>query len=151
MLKVQNKTTKVIRVVQIILFLIQIFLTTWPFVWGGVIDPKLKQSTFTALDMISNIGSTTGNAATEQALNVLGLCFIAFLVIPVIAVGFQIFDRYYNLKNIVGLICCTLGIICIILFVGAKFLCLGSLCAMILYLVSAFLSVMGIFARYLKN
>ena len=151
MLKVQNKTTKAIRVIQIILFMIQIFLTTWPYVWGGVILPQYKQSTFTVLDMISNIGASTGNAQTEQALNVMGLCFISFLVIPLIALGFQIFDRYYNLKNVVTLLCCTAGIICLILFVGARYLCFGSMCAMILYLVSAFLSVMGIFARYLKN
>lgn len=151
MLKVQNKSTKAIRVIQIIIFLIQIFLTSWPYVWGGTILPQFKQSTFTALDMISNIGSTTGNAQTEQALNVMGLCFISFLIIPIIAVGFQIFDRYYNLKNIVSLLCSALGIVCLILFVGARYLCFGSMCAMILYLVSAFLSVMGMFARNLKS
>ena len=147
MLKVADKTTKAIRVIQIILFMLQLFLTTWPYVWGGVILPQYKQSTFTVLDMISNIGASTGNAQTEQALTVMGLCFISSTVSLISGLS----SRYYNLKNVVTLICCTAGIICLILFVGARFLCFGSMCAMILYLVSAFLSVMGIFARYLKS
>ncbi|MBQ5398261.1 MAG: hypothetical protein IIU14_02365 [Ruminococcus sp.] len=144
MIKVQNKTTKRIRVIQIILFLIEIFLTTWPFIWGGQIVPG-KTSFFTAMEMVSYIGSE------NPVLNTMGLCFLAFLVIPVIAVGFQIFDREYNLKNVVGIICSALGVICVILFVGPANLCFGSMCAMLLYLLTAFLSVMGIFARYLKS
>ncbi len=151
MLKIQNKSTKRIRVVQIILFLIQIFLTTEPYVWGGAILPQYKRSTLTVLDMISNIGASTGNAETEQMLNVLGLCYALFLVIPIIALGFQLFDREYNLKNIASIVCSAAGIICILLFVGGRYLCLGSLIALLLYLVSAFMSVMGIFARYLKT
>ncbi|MCH5303626.1 MAG: hypothetical protein J1E41_02070 [Ruminococcus sp.] len=151
MLKIQNKSTKRIRVVQIVLFIIQIFLTSEPYVWGGAILTQYKTSSFTVLDMITNIGASTGNAESDQILSVMGICYTLFLIIPIIALGFQLFDREYNLKNVVGIICSFAGVICIMLFVGGNFLCLGSLIALLLYLVSAFMSVMGIFARYLKT
>lgn len=151
MLKVQNKSTKRIRVIQIIVFLIQIFLTSQPFVWGGAIFPHLKKNTFTVLDMISYIGSSSASAKGENALITIGIWYILFLIIPVVAVGFQIFDREYNLKNIVGIICSAAGVICIIYLVGAPYLCFASMISLILYLFSAFMSVMGVFARYLKT
>lgn len=151
MLKIENKTTKRIRVVQIIVFLIQIFLTSQPYVWGGAFYSDYKKSTFTVLDMISNIGASTGNAETEGILTSIGLCFILFLVIPIVALGFQLFDRQYNLKNVVGIICSFAGVLCILYFIGAQYLCFGSMIALLLYLFSAFMSVMGIFARYLKS
>lgn len=240
MLKVENKTTKRIRVLMIIVFLVQIFLTAQPYVWEeayykdtansmsiqkgdvvtidftGKVDGKTfknsekksvkytigsnayisgfdekfikhkkgesfsfkltlpkkfsdkavagkkaeysvrildvsRKSTYTVLDMISNIGATTGNTNTEGILSTLGLCYILFLIIPIVALGFQIFDRKYNLKNVVGIICSALGVICILYFVGPGYLCFGSMIALLLYLFSAFMSVMGIFARFLKT
>lgn len=153
MLKVQNKSTKRIRVLQIIIYLVQIFLTSMPYVWAGRVTSENADGvlSYSALGMISNIGIQTGDPATEQMMNTLGICFISFLVIPVIALGFQIFDRYYNIKNVVSIICSFLGVLCIINFVGAQYLSLGSMLALILYVVSAFLSVMGIFARFLKE
>ncbi len=151
MLKVQNKTTKRIRVAQIVFFLIQIYLTSTPFIWGGAIIPEYKQSTFTVLDMISFIGSTNNNAQAENALNMLGAIFILFVAIPVIALGFQLFDRSYNLKNIVGLICSFAGIMLIVFFIGGANICIGAIFALLLYLVTFFMSVMGIFARFLNQ
>lgn len=151
MLKVENKATKKIRVVQIIVFMIQIFLTSQPFVWGGAIFPQYKKSTFTVLDMISNIGATSADPKAGEILTTIGLWYIVFLVIPVIALGFQLFDRQYNLKNVVGIICSFLGVIAIIYLVGARYLCFASMISLLLYVFSAFMSVMGIFARYLKT
>lgn len=151
MLKVENKTTKKIRVVQIIVFLIQIFLTSQPFVWGGAIFPQYKKNTFTVLDMISNIGANSADPKAQGILTTIGLWYIVFLAIPVIALGFQLFDRQYNLKNAVGIICSFLGVIAIIYLVGPAYLCFASMISLLLYVFSAFMSVMGIFARYLKT
>ena len=149
MLKIQNKSTKRIRVAQIIFFLIEIFLTSFPFVWGGVISEK-SVSAYTVLDIISFIGANTGNADKDSMLNTLGLCYTLFLIIPVIAVGFQIFDREYNLKNIAGLLCSAIGITLIIYFVGPQYICIGSVVALIVYLITFFMSFMGMIARCLK-
>ena len=151
MLKVENKTTKKIRVVQIIVFLIQIFLTSQPFVWGGAIFPQFKKNTFTVLDMISNIGANSADPKAQGILTTIGLWYIVFLAIPVIALGFQLFDRQYNLKNVVGIICSFLGVIAIIYLVGPGYLCFASMISLLLYIFSAFMSVMGIFARFLKT
>lgn len=181
--RIQNKSTKTIRVILIIVFLIQIILTSFPFIWSegtfkdlntqgsetssswicsncGVENlpdntqcescNAVRKSTFTALDMIMYIGASTGNPDYDNVLNVMGMCFLSFLLLPLIGVLFQIFDRYYNLKNIVGLLCSGLGVICILYFVEG-YLCLGSLLALLMYLVSFFFSVMGIFARLLKT
>lgn len=151
MVKIQNKTTKRIRIAQIVFFLIQIYLTSTPFIWGGAILPDYKQSTFTVLDMISFIGSTTGNAQAESALTKLGFMFILFVIIPVVALGFQLFDRNYNLKNIAGLICSFAGIMLIVFFIGGANICIGAMLALLLYLLTFFMSVMGIFARFLNQ
>lgn len=181
--RIQNKSTKTIRVILIIVFLIQIILTSFPFIWSegtfkdlntqgseassswicsncGVENSPnttqcescsaVRKSTFTALDMIMYIGASTGNPDYDNVLNVMGMCFMSFLLLPIIGVLFQIFDRYYNLKNIVGLLCSGLGVICILYFVEG-YLCIGSLFALLMYLVSFFFSVMGIFARLLKT
>ena len=143
MLKVENKATKKIRVAQIILFLIQIFLTTTPYIWKGWFEMDNKSS-YTPLELITYIG---GSDETTQ----IGLICLVFMLIPIIAVGFQIFDRSYNLKNIVGLICSGLGVISITYIIGPRYIAYGAVFALLLYLVSFFLSVMGIFARYLKT
>jgi hypothetical protein len=149
MLKIQNKSTKRIRIAQIILFLIQIVLTSTPFVWGGIIDPSTAQGTYTVLDMISLIGAETGSDSTDYALTILGICFILFILLPLVAAIFNIFDRFYNLKNVVSLICSGFAIMFIVYFIGS-WVCLGAVVAILLYLVSFFLGVMGIFARYLN-
>ncbi len=149
MLKIQNKSTKRIRVLQIVLFMIQIFLTSMPFVWGGIINPNSSQSTYTVFDMIGYIGSTTGNATDERALNIIGIAFLAFVILPTIALFFNIFDRFYNLKNIISIICSGLALMCIVYFIG-NWICLGAVIAILLYLVNFFFGVMGIFARYLR-
>lgn len=143
MLKVENRATKKIRVAQIVLFLIQIFLTTFPYYWKGEFELESKSS-YTALELISYIG---GSDETTQ----MGMVCLIFLIIPIVAVGFQIFDRSYNLKNIVGLICSGLGVISITYLIGPAYIAYGAVFALLLYLVTFFLSVMGIFARYLKT
>lgn len=143
MLKVENNATKKIRVAQIVLFLIQIFLTTTPYIWQGWFEMENKSS-YTPFELITYIGAS-------EATTTIGLICTIFLIIPIIAVGFQIFDRQYNLKNIVGLICSALGVISITYIIGPAYICYGAVIAMLLYLVSFFLSVMGIFARYLKT
>lgn len=144
MLKVQNRYTRRVRVAQIVFFLMLILLTSLPFAMA-VIEKGGKTSlkSFTALDFISYIG-------TDSRLSMLGGLCIPFIVIPVIALGFQIFDRERNLKNIVGIICSVLGIFWLVqfvTFVGPDMMSIGSVLSIILYLLTAFLSIMGIFTR----
>lgn len=147
MVRIQNKATKKIRIVKIIFFLILIVLTTFPF-WSeiAIVEGGLSYSFLSAMDgmyLILSHGSNTG------ALQ-FGLISLIFFLFPLIAVGFEIFDFYYNLKNIVGFVCSAAGIIAIVYLVGPSFLALGSLLSLLIYLFTAFMSVMGMFARALK-
>lgn len=144
MLKIENKSTNRIRVFQIILFIIQIFLTVTPFIGQGYLN---SEKSYTVIGMMSYIGSR-GEASS---LTVIGLCYSLFLILPVVAVLFQAFDRKYNLKNIVGILCSGAGVMLIIYFVGPAYLALGSFAALLLYLLTFFMSVMGMMARLVKT
>lgn len=197
MLKVENKSTKRIRVILIILFLLAVLLTTQPFIRGYVLkdsagkvvsmlesdsgtenieivrsektietedgnkvkaevittaDGKytIERQYFSALKMVSFIGANN-EGKYISSIGTVALAYLAFLILPVLALGFQIFDRSRNLKNIVGVISSALAVILIIYFVGPQYLGSGSMLSMLLYLLTAFLSVMGMFARYVKS
>ena len=140
MIKIMNSATKKIRVAQIIFFLIQIFLTTFPYQYA-VVDRKYES--YTVLDMLTFINQD------EYAVKLVGFVSILFILIPVIALGFQIFDRFYNLKNIAGIICSFVGVM-LILTLDISCIDWGAIFAILLYLLTFFMSVMGVFARYLK-
>ena len=148
MLKIQNKPTKRIRVVLIIFFMIQIFLTSQSFlrfVYNG------KLYSYTVLDMIYMIFKHSASADMLGGTGVSVILFSLFLILPVIALGFQLFDFYYNLKNVVGVIVSIAGVIMVLNFVGLGNLGGGSVLTMIFYVFTAFMSVMGMMARYVKT
>ena len=148
MLKIQNKSTKRIRVVLIIFFIIQIFLTSQSFlrfVYNG------KLYSYTVLDMIYMIFKHNASADMLGRTGVSVMLFSLFLILPVIALGFQLFDFYYNLKNVVGVIVSIAGVLMVLNFVGLGNLGGGSVLTMILYVFTAFMSVMGIMARYVNT
>ena len=149
MLKIQNKTTKRIRIIQIIAFMILILLTSQPFLRGTVDGKTLEY--FSALKMISFIGARDANGQYLSEIGTPAIAFLAFLILPVIALMFQIFDFNYNIKNVVGFIASFLGVVCIIYFVGPAYLASGSLLTLIMYIFTAFMSVMGMMARYLQT
>ena len=107
--------------VLIITFMIQILLTATAYFLRFVYNGELHQ--YTVLDMIYMI----------------------------LALGFQIFDFHYNLKNIVGFIVSVAGVYMVLNFVGLPNLGIASLLALILYVFSAFMSVMGMMARYVQT
>ena len=148
MLKVQNKSTKRIRVVLIIFFMIQIFLTSQSFL-RFVYDGKLYS--YTILDMIHMIFKHNASADMLGRTGISVMLFSLFLLLPVIALGFQLFDFYYNIKNVVGIIVSMAGVLMVLNFVGLGTLGGGSVLTMILYVFTAFMSVMGMMARYVNN
>ena len=148
MLKIQNKSTKRIRVVLIIFFMIQIFLTSQSFL-RFVYDGKLYS--YTVLDLIYMIFKHNASADMLSRTGISIMLFSLFLVLPVIALGFQLFDFYYNLKNIVGVIVSIAGVLMILNFVGLPNLGGGSVLTLIIYVFTAFMSVMGMMARYVQT
>ena len=149
MLKIQTKSTKRIRVVLIISFMIQILLTSQPFIRGSA-DGKTLQY-FSALKMISFIGAHDANGNYLSEIGTPAIAYLVFLILPVTALLFQVFDFYYNIKNAIGFAASALGVVFIIYFVGPAYLGSGSLLTLIVYLFTAFMSVMGMMARYTQS
>lgn len=148
MLKIQNKSTKRIRIVLIIFFIIQIFLTSQSFlrfIYKG------KLYSYTVLDMIYMIFKHDASVDMLSKTGISVMLFSLFLILPVIALGFQLFDFYYNLKNIVGIIVSVAGVYMVLNFVGLPNLGGGSVLTLIIYVLTAFMSVMGMLARYVKS
>ena len=148
MLKIQNKSTKRIRIVLIIFFMIQIFLTSQSFL-RFMYDGKLYS--YTVLDMIYMIFKHNASADMLGRTGISVMLFSLFLILPVVALGFQLFDFYYNLKNVVGVIVSIAGVIMVLNFVGIANMGGGSVLTLIIYIFTAFMSVMGIMARYVKT
>ena len=150
MQKIQNSATKKVRVVHIIALLIQILLTTQPYMRIDIVGDG-NYTYMSVLKMLSLIGAHNDDGKYMAALSNVGLWGILFMALPVIALGFQLFDFNYNLKNVVGFIASAAGILAILYLIGPAFIGSGSLFALILYIFTAFMSVMGMLARAIRT
>jgi len=148
MLKVQNKHTKRIRVVLIIAFAAQLLLTSQSFITFIYED---RVYNFTALSMISFIGAQDATGKYLSEIGTPAIAFLAFPIIAAVALGFQIFDFYYNLKNVVGIIVSIIGVFCVLNFVGISAMGFGATMTLIIYVFTMFMSVMGMMARYVRT
>ena len=135
--------------VLIITFMIQILLTATAYFLRFVYNGELHQ--YTVLDMIYMIFKHDASADLFSGVGIPVMMFSLFLILPIVALGFQIFDFHYNLKNIVGFIVSVAGVYMVLNFVGLPNLGIASLLALILYVFSAFMSVMGMMARYVQT
>lgn len=197
MLKIQNKSTKKIRITLIVFFMIQIFMTSQSFLTfptyqtfektettsqGQIIGKDAKNNvivenlngeivsvkdekgeaispgdyvydnmSYTVLDAIYAVFHHDASADFFSKQNASFMVFSLFLILPVIALLFQVFDFYYNIKNIVGFLVSAAGVILILNLIGLPNLGGGSLFSLIIYVFTAFMSVMGMMARYVKT
>lgn len=140
----ENKTRKRLRIAQCILYLLEIYFCTMPFIQG--VDSAGNFYSYSVLGLISFIGGSAPQTAAGAAF----LNYVMFspilMIIPIIGFFFCALDKQRNLKNLVSLACCFAGIIAIIIFVGST-LSLGSLLALLVYLVISFLTTLAMFAR----
>ncbi len=146
MQKIVNKTTKKLRIALIVFFLLIIVANSFPFYQGLQSDGKLFY--YTATDMFLEVTTITENAEDQGALNAIAWSAALFYVIPTVGFFFALLDKERNLKNIAGILCSIAGAVCVTFIVG-PYLSLGSLCALLMYLVTFLLSMFGIFARYI--
>lgn len=149
MLKIEeNKTRKRLRITQCVLYLVQIFLCTFPYINGTASDGYFYS--YSVFDVLSYLGGdfpdTSGGAAIQQAIPF----FFIFLIIPAIGFFFCLFDKYRNLKNVVSIICCLAGVVSI-LYIVSYLLSIGSLIALLLYIVICFITTMAMFARIAED
>lgn len=140
----ENKTRKRLRIAQCVLYLVQIFLCTFPYIQGVTSDEQFYS--YSVFDLLSYIGGEFPSTAAGDALQQALPYFLFFLLIPVIGFFVCAFDKYRNLKNIVSVLCCLAGVVAILFIVG-YLISIGSLVALLLYLVICFVTTMAMFAR----
>ncbi|MCH5297487.1 MAG: hypothetical protein J1E85_07445 [Ruminococcus sp.] len=145
MIKIEeNKTRKKLRIAQCVLYLVQIFMCTFPYINGTASDGYFYS--YSVLDVLSFLGGKFPDSAEGAAIQQAIPFFFIFLIIPIIGFFFCLFDKYRNLKNIVSMICCLAGVVSILFIVG-YLLSIGSLIALLLYIVICFITTMSMFAR----
>jgi hypothetical protein len=126
----------------------QIFLCTFPYVQGETSDGTFRG--YTVFDMLSYLGGEIPDTADGAALQSYVIYFLIFLVIPIIGFLFCLFDRERNVKNIVSIFCCLAGVVSILVIVNYT-ISLGSVCALLLYLLTSFISIYAIMARLVSD
>lgn len=146
----ENKTRKKLRITLCILYLLEIVLCTMPYI--QYIDPDTKMlSSLSVFDMLSYLGASFPDAALGKSLTQAALFMIILLIIPIVGFFFCALDKERNLKNVVSLLCCLLGVISILFVVTGSTISLGSMLGLLLYLLICFLTTISIFARYTKS
>ncbi len=140
----ENKTRKRFRIAQCILYLILIFMCTFPFVQIPGPDSYIYKTVF---DMISYLGGdfpdVVGGAALQSAIPY----FFIFPIIPTVGFFFCALDKERNLKNIASLICCLGGVLSILLIISLPLISLGSMLSLLLYILTSFITTIAMMAR----
>lgn len=145
--KRENKTRKRLRITQCVLYLLEILFCTFTYI--QIPNPDQSQLGFyaTAFDMIGYIGGNFPDTAQAQAFGSVLPLFLVFPIIPIIGFFFCAFDKERNLKNIVSVMCCLLGVFSILTIVSLNFISYGSLLALLFYILISFITAMAMVAR----
>lgn len=147
----ENKTRKRLRITLCVFYLIQIFLCTTTYIYfpdpTGDGSGKYK----TVVDMLLYIGEDYSSLPSGEAFLAYVPWFLVFFIIPIIGFFFCALDKQRNMKNIVSLVLCLLGVLAILNIVTLNFLSIGSLLALLLYILTSFITMYSIMARFTDN
>jgi hypothetical protein len=80
-----------------------------------------------------------------------GLVALAIAVVPIAGFFIFSFDKSRNIKNIYGILSTVVAVFLIVTTVPGENLQFGAVASLLLYLVIVFLSVLGMFARNLRQ
>ena len=144
----ENKTRKRLRITLCVLYLFQLVFCAWPY-YAYIQDGKYVSDTVYEMLSALGTGNVTGISDAEYSAvtQLLPLNFI-FVAVPLIGFFFCAFDKERNLKNVVSLILALVGVVSILTIVPINLMSLGSVLALLDYLLISFLSTISIFARY---
>ncbi len=144
----ENKTRKRLRIALCVLYIFEIVLCTLPYF--QYVDAENVIHSYSVLDIMSIWGTDVFGSAEAQSAAQFSLFAPILFIIPIIGFFFCALDKERNLKNIASILCCLLGVISILVIVSGT-ISLGSVMALLLYLLICFLTTISIFARYTKS
>ena len=104
----ENKTRKKLRITLCVLYLVEIVLCALPYF--QYIDEKNVLHSYSVFDIMSVWGLSGSNDAFFKY----SLFMPIFFIIPIAGFFFCALDKERNMKNIVSIICCLLGVLSII-------------------------------------
>ncbi len=113
MLKIpENKTKKKLRITLCVLYLVEIVL------WRCRISSTLMEKNVLHSYSVFDIMSVWGLSGSNDAVFKYSLFMPIFFIIPIAGFFFCALDKERNMKNIVSIICCLLGVLSIITMVS---------------------------------
>lgn len=147
MLKIaENKTRKRLRITMCILYLIQLYLCTCSYIYLPISE-DVTENYLSVFGMLSYLGGTFPNVEGSQAFRTYVPFYFIFIIIPLVGFFFCALDKERNMKNIVSIICCLLGVVSILLIVTLNLICLGATIALLLYVLTSFITTIAMMAR----
>ena len=145
MLKIpENKTRKKLRITLCVLYLVEIVLCALPYF--QYIDEKNVLHSYSVFDIMSVWGLSGSNDAVFKY----SLFMPIFFIIPIAGFFFCALDKERNMKNIVSIICCLLGVLSIITMVSYT-ISLASVIALLLYISQRFQSLQDLPTKMLRK
>ena len=151
MLKIpENKTRKRLRITMCIFYLIQIYLCTCSYIYLPISD-DITENYLSVFGMLSYLGGSFPNVEGSQAFLSYIPSYFIFLIIPIVGFFFCALDKERNMKNIVSIVCCLLGVVSILLIVTLNLMCFGAVMALLLYILTSFITTIAIMARVVKD
>ena len=123
----ENKTRKKLRITLCVLYLVEIVLCALPYF--QYIDEKNVLHSYSVFDIMSVWGLSGSNDAVFKY----SLFMPIFFIIPIAGFFFCALDKERNMKNIVSIICCLLGVLSILTMVSYT-ISLASVIALLLYI-----------------
>ncbi len=140
----ENKTRKKLRIAMCVMYLLEIVFCSFPYINGTTSSGEFYS--YSVLDILSYLGGNIPDTADGAAFKSYIWFYFLFLIIPIVGFLFCAFDKQRNLKNLVSVMCCLAGVVSIIAIVSYT-MSLGSLLAILLYIVICFITTMAMFAR----
>ncbi len=142
--KAENPSSKRVRITMAVLFFIQVIFTTFPFMRGDIGDGI--ESSVTAFGMVVHPG--VAYTADSIKLAVFGGIFVIF---PMVAFFFCLFDKYSNVKNFVSAACCVICVALIVFGIGPGYIAIGSVITILLYVLILFFTAQSFQASILRD
>jgi hypothetical protein len=135
-----KKTANRLRLFICGLYIVQIILLTFSFMMDTTSDSAVGVSCFTLIYRCFSGGFV-----------VQAIVALVIAIIPIAGFFVFSFDKTGNIKNIYGILSTVVAVFLIVNTVPGDSLAVGAVFSLLIYLLIVFLSVMGIFARNLRQ
>ena len=133
------------------LFLILAVFCSFTFVHIPNPDGSGKDFYATVFDMLGYMGGEFPDSTLSESFKSVLPFYFIFIIVPIVGFFFCALDKERNMKNIVSLLCCLLGVLSILLIVTLNFIDIGSMLSLLVYILVSFITTIAIMARIVDN